>query len=565
MSNTEEQKNSESQLVELKLKNFEFISTILGAEKKQSSFITQFEELKDKEFFNFCNQVIEGRFITNNQIEDMNCLNEVFKEMKLIENFPDLHSKTIGAIAGGFSAGKSAFINSFMEKTDIRLAEGIQPVTAIPSYVVSSKESKIQGVTTTGAVFDMAAETYKSISHEMMKSLDFDLKKILKYITVKNPMKNNLFSNICLIDTPGYNPPRVGSTGADYKTAQEYVKDADFMIWLVGLDSNGTIPKTDLEFIESLPFGKEEGKLLYVVGNKANSKKTTESVKEAVLDAFIDALEDRYISYEGISIYDSKDKKEYMYDKKSIYDFLNEQNKTTKIYVPLARKLDSVFKRYEIAINYDDTQRKEKRLKIQNMLLEGLKKGNISADSTIENKLEDGLNELMRFFKSKDKDESLNLLKNTKEHFFNCFDEFCRSMKIEVEDYSEPDIVETNNAESEITKTDDTETEIVKTGDIESDTQNSSTNSVFEKYTNRYDGIKYCTNCGKLLLLGDEYCTQCGNPIIKPLVNRDNNKVKKTTKSVSPKKSTASNNTFVQLPKGGIISGLYSNSYSKKV
>ena len=538
MSNTEEQKNSESQLVELKLKNFEFISTILGAEKKQSSFITQFEELKDKEFLDFCNKIIKGTFITNNQIIDMNCLNEVFKEMKLIENFPDLHSKTIGAIAGGFSAGKSAFINSFMEKTDIRLAEGIQPVTAIPSYVVSSKESKIQGVTTTGAVFDMEAETYKSISHEMMESLDFDLKKILKYITVKNPMKSDLFSNICLIDTPGYNPPSVGSTGADYETAKEYVKDADFMIWLVGLDSNGTIPKTDLEFIKSLPFGKEEGKLLYVVGNRASSK-TTNSAKEAVLDAFIDALEYSYISYEGISIYDSKVKKEYMYDKKSIYDFLNEQNKTTKIYVPLARKLNSVFKRYEIEINYDDKQRKEKRLKIQNMLLEGLKKGNISADSTIENKLEDGLNELMRFFKSKDKDESLNLLKNTKEHFFNCFDEFCKSMNIEIEDYSELEIVETDNAESEITKTDDTETEIVKTGDIEPDTHNTSTNSVSEKYTNRYDEIKYCTNCGKPSIFGDEYCTQCGYPITKPLVNRNIKKMKNNTKSASPKESAA--------------------------
>ena len=191
----------ENEMIEAKLKSFELVSMILGAKEIHNDFVKRFETLKDVDFKQFCDSVTKDSFITNNQIEDVNSLNKVFSEMQLISSFPELHSKTVGAIGGGFSAGKSCFINSFMKNDDIKLAEGIRPVTAIPSYVVCGDDSKIQGISNTGAVFEMDADVYKSISHEMMKNLQFDLKKILKYITVKIQMDEEYFKNMCLIDT----------------------------------------------------------------------------------------------------------------------------------------------------------------------------------------------------------------------------------------------------------------------------------------------------------------------------------------------------------------------------
>ena len=62
------------------------------------------------------------------------------------------------------------------------------------------------------------------------------------------------YEHICFIDTPGYNPSDFhdGFTSEDVLTAKEFLNNASTFLWLIGADSNGTIPASDLDFLCNL-------------------------------------------------------------------------------------------------------------------------------------------------------------------------------------------------------------------------------------------------------------------------------------------------------------------------
>ncbi|MBQ3824821.1 MAG: dynamin family protein [Spirochaetaceae bacterium] len=448
---------------------FSFISDILNAETEENIHIKNFDSLVSVDFSAFCDSVRDL-----NQVKDMLEFDKIKNQMRLIANCPPLHSKMVGAVGGGFSSGKSSFINSFMNNDDsVKLAEGIRPVTAIPSYVISGEKPSIQGLSYRGGNFEIKEELYKAISHEMLKKLKFDLKHILSYITVKTNLDSTLFSNICLIDTPGYSAPDSGSTEKDMEIAKAYIKDAKFLIWIVGLDSKGTINTSDLEFLEDLPFGREEGKSLYVVANKAGT--VSPSNHQDILDTFRDVLEDYGFEYEGISLYDSKQKKEYLYGKMPIADFLLKQNIPTKKYVDLALPLKEIFDRYENHVKEKNKNDKEYQSKVQKLILDGMTSNAISLTSDAKSKLEDGLYELKRYFKPDDLDSSLKRIGELRKKFFECLDSFCEEMGIEKQ-------------------------ELPKTEDL-------------SKQSLVVRPVRYCSKCGNKIKAGDRFCQKCGTKV----------------------------------------------------
>jgi len=51
----------------------------------------------------------------------------------------ELLKRQIISVAGGFSSGKSAFINSLLhQNVKIQLPEGVLPTTAIPMYILQT-------------------------------------------------------------------------------------------------------------------------------------------------------------------------------------------------------------------------------------------------------------------------------------------------------------------------------------------------------------------------------------------------------------------------------------------
>lgn len=453
-------------------KVFSLVTDILNAKPKENEWIKKFDSLVKDDFSSFCDSVTGL-----NQMKDVITFERIQGEMRLIANCPPLHSKTVGAIGGGFSSGKSSFINSFMQGGTVRLATGIVPVTAIPSYVISGERPSITGVSYRGGAFAIQDELYTAISHELLKSIPFDLKQILRYITVETSLDAALFSNICLIDTPGYNAPGAGTTEQDRDTAFSYIKDAKFLVWLVGLDSKGTVNTDDLEFLDNLPFGKEDGKSLYVVANKAGVVKPSDHAD--ILGTFKEVLDDCDLRYEGISLYDSKQKKEFLFDGMSIGDFLASQNVATKKYVELALPLRAVFDRYERYVREKHEGDTAYQKKVQKLILDGLSSNAISVTSNVSSKLEEGLYELKKYFKPDDLDSTLKKIDGLKKKFFGCLDSFCAEMGIE---------------KAELPK------------DVAQDGEKNEEPKIRRK--------KFCDKCGTRLGEKNNFCPKCGTPTI---------------------------------------------------
>jgi hypothetical protein len=246
-------------------------------------------------------------------------------------------------------------------------------------------------------------------------------------------MEKSFFNNLCLIDTPGYNAPSVNTAEKDREIARGYIKDVQFLIWMVGLDSNGTISKSDLDFLESLDFGKKEEKELYIVATKAETK--TEEDIEDILDNFEERLDDRDLQYTGISAYSSKTKKIYASRKTDIHSFLAAHNKPGTKYESIKTILDDVFSSYITMITKDFIEKESKRKEVKRLLFDALESGHIDVDES-SSALEDGLNRLIRYFQSDESlEQRLDRAKNIRTLFEDCFHGFCDMMGIQRIEY----------------------------------------------------------------------------------------------------------------------------------
>lgn len=455
---------------------FSFISDILKARPSENKHIKDFATLIREDFTLFCDSV-SGL----NQMKDVSVFEKIINEMKLISNCPPLHSKMVGAIGGGFSSGKSSFINSFMKGDSVQLATGIVPVTAIPSYVIRGDKPDIKGVSFRGGSFGITKEMYQAISHELIKKLDFNLKEILSYVTVTTNLTGELFDKICLIDTPGYDAPGIGSTEQDREIAFSYIRDAKFLIWLVGLDSKGTINSNDIEFLENFPFGKEENRKLYIVANKAGL--VSPSHHQEILDTITGVLDDYDLRYEGISLYDSVQGKEYLHEGTSISDFIKSQNIATEKYSDLVRPLYEVFSRYEAYVKDKNQKDVEYQRKIKSLILDAYTSNAISLSSNNSCQLEDGLNELKKYLRPDNIDETINKIIDIRTKLTDCLDQFCSEMGIQKTDIS------FQNADSAIA--------------------NEHSSSASFAQTRK----KFCNKCGTKITDNIKFCPKCGTSV----------------------------------------------------
>jgi hypothetical protein len=93
--------------------------------------------------------------------------------------------------------------------------------------------------------------------------------------------------------------------------------------------------------------------------------------------------------------------------------------------------IHNVFKQYIGKIHEDYDEKSTKRKEVKTLLLSALEGGNIGLDDT-SNKLEDGLNKLLRYFQSsEDLAKQIERVTVTRDKFMACLDNFCDKMKIE--------------------------------------------------------------------------------------------------------------------------------------
>lgn len=321
----------------------QIISALLNA-KNTNQGIQNYKQCLENDFRDFAREEDSLK----EEAEAFIRLQEIQKKLELISSCPSLYKKTIITVGGGFSAGKSAFISSFFQKGETRLAEDVKVTTAIPTYVIDGEESGLIGCTNNGASADLTKidpKIQSKMTHDFIKSFDFNLRSIMPFAVLQT--KLNHLKNICFIDTPGYNSSDMAGSyaGEDVKIANDFLHNAEILLWLIGLDTNGTIPNSDLNFLKQLDLKEKK---LYFVLNKADERLPSEV--KAIMQEIASILDEEGFKYEGISAYSSAEQKEYAYHTLSLFDFLTKNNKKSKFHNKIVKELYDVKSMYRRAI-----------------------------------------------------------------------------------------------------------------------------------------------------------------------------------------------------------------------
>lgn len=400
-------------------------------------------------------------------------LQRIKQRLQEIANFPEINSKTVIAVGGGFSAGKSSFINSLLDPDGsnmVQLATGNRPVTAVPSYLVhSSDPNEICGINYKNARFGIASSDYEELKHDSEQIGAIRVGSAIKYCTVKLKFRSDLLEQCCLIDIPGYNPGTntqnkaqensgseidtgdevdlsflddsdteqaidelnisgIEEPSTDYNIARDAIAKADCLIWLFSLE-HGPLPGNDLEFLKKLGFG-HKSKPLFLIGNKADTRTVADA--KACLAETCHTLSDAGIEYAGICAYNSRQGKVTLRMSKGtqdVFDFIRDHNHFKNIEMQLDNELSSIFSIYFEKISDEVYFSNNVLEQIEQIERQGILDGLFRPGRRPETqKLLDELKE--EFYERRKEPADLKEAQKVRDKLSDCIHEFCSSLDL---------------------------------------------------------------------------------------------------------------------------------------
>ncbi|GAA7202138.1 hypothetical protein ID0445_08980 [Helicobacter pylori] len=418
------------------LKNsHDLIARILNA-KMENEGLEEYQRILDNEFLAFSNEV---EF--KEQAVALRALQELGNELQLVASYPNLFQKSMVAVGGGFSAGKSSFLNHLL---GLKLPIGLDKTTAIPTYCFKDKREALMGFSQNGGMVELPHLTF---DHKFLNSLGFNLKNIMPSMLLSAPSVP--FEFLCFIDTPGHNPSNRGYTGGDRQASEEYLANAKYILWVIDCQ-HGTIQSDDLDYLQELY--EKYGKKIFIVLSKADSR--TKKQLEEIAVQTKETLENNGIEFLGIGAYSSKN-----------YEKCKEINENNSIFTPLEGFLRSLDKRsekqneilsvlyevrlaYEKAIKEDMSEFKRYQKELRFLELDLMQKG----FDDFGNKIFWRIETLEREFSQKEraKQESLERLEEVMDLFKKSIDKvFDRVSAFTWEKYKEENDDEENYREFE--------------------------------------------------------------------------------------------------------------------
>lgn len=402
-------------------------------------------------------------------------LQNVSKQLELLTYDATLLNKTIVAVAGSFSSGKSSFMNSFFTTREIKLPTGMDQTTAISSYIMNGEKS-IAGYSYKGGRIDIPPSVFSLFSYGKIEEFRFNMKQIIDHIVFRNEFVKT-FDNLCFIDTPGFNPGQ--ETETDYDTATSAISTASAVIWCID-SSAGTIKSDELDILSDI-FDKNPELKIYIVLNKADIRSEEENL--STMDEVENELNMKGIQFEGITLYSSNsfftEQSEYENHHKgiSLLEFLESSNvENNQKENKLLSLVDEVFNDY-----IDADNQRINRLEKQ-----------ISILKTIENsfsKLNDSKDEQISYYKARVDRKRYPAAKefdddSQNEDLFNGLAELKKNLKKPVE-----------NDKSDIEKA----RELCR----------SMKKAVAEVFG--HELVKSCPYCGKEIDRDSDFCPECGH------------------------------------------------------
>ncbi len=344
---------------------YDLIARILNA-KTNNEGLEEYQQILDNEFLEFASGVDS---LKEKEIALL-MLQEIQKELQWVASYSSLFQKTIVAVGGGFSAGKSTFLNNLLG-LKLKLPEDMNPTTAIPTYCLKGKKEVLMGFSQNGGMVELP---HLAFDHQFLKSLGFNLKEIMPFMLLSAPSVP--FEFLCFIDTPGFNPANQGYTGGDKEASKKSLKHAKHILWLVSCERGG-IESDDLEFLQEL---YEEGKQVFIVLSRAD-KCTKSQLEEEVAKQIRETLKDNGIEFLGICAYSTTryqeikefSEKSHVFD--SLEEFLMKLNQRSEKQNEILESLYEVHRMYERAIEQDASQFKRYQKVLHSVKLDLMEKG----------------------------------------------------------------------------------------------------------------------------------------------------------------------------------------------
>ncbi len=414
---------------------YDLIARILNA-KMENKGLEEYQCILDNNFLEFASGVDS---LKEKEIALLE-LQEIKKELQLVASYPSLFQKNMVAVGGGFSVGKSTFLNHLLG-LNLKLSANSTPTTAIPTYCLKGEREVLMGCSQNGDVVELP---YLTFDHKFLDSLGFNLKEIMPSMLLSAPSVP--FEFLCFIDTPGYDAPNQGYTGGDRQASKEYLNHAKHILWLISCERVG-IEKSDLDYLQEL---YEEGKQVFIVLSRADSR--TKKQLEEIAVKTKETLEDNGIEFLGIGAYSSKryqEIKEFS-EKSPVFDslekFLTELNKKGEKQNEILSVLYEVHLAYEKAIKEDLSKFKRYQDVLHSIKLDLMQKGFDDFSDASFNKIESLKKEF--YEQERSKRENLEKLNQVINLFKKSIDKvFDRVSAFTWEKYKEENDDEENNDE----------------------------------------------------------------------------------------------------------------------
>ncbi|MCQ2826143.1 dynamin-like GTPase family protein [Helicobacter pylori] len=398
---------------------YDLIARILNA-KMENEGLKKYQSVLNNEFLDFASGVDS---LKEKEIALL-MLQEIQKELQLVASYPSLFQKTIVAVGGGFSAGKSTFLNNLLG-LKLKLPEAMNPTTAIPTYCLKGQREVLMGFSQNGGMVELPNLAF---DHQFLESLGFNLKEIMPFMLLSAPSAP--FEFLCFIDTPGFNPANQGYTGGDKEASKKSLKHAKHILWLISCERGG-IESDDLEFLQELY--KEEGKQVFIVLSRADRR--TKSQLEEVAKQIKETLKDNGIEFLGICAYSATRYQEYkeFSEKSKVFNslekFLMKLNQRSEKQNEILGYLYEVHQMYERAINQDANRFKRYQKALHSVKLDLMQKGFDDFNDATFNKIHSLNNEFSDQEKTKREDlaqlnEVIDLFKESIDKVFDRMSDF---------------------------------------------------------------------------------------------------------------------------------------------
>ncbi|WP_165942820.1 dynamin family protein [Histophilus somni] len=221
-----------------------------------------------------------------NIISPISVIQEKEKGQKFsqIEKLKDLQQKIkthelIVPVIGGFSAGKSTLINSFLGGDFLPI--GIQPETALPAELKYHSTDYIEAVTEKGKIDQYSLADFEIIKQKV-KSEEYRYLKV--YLNNQNL---KAIQPLVLVDMPGFSSPVLGHN----EVIINYTAKGIFFIFLNSVETQGTLQGNILEELKRI---NEIKKGFSFCLSKTNLKPASQvdEIKEEVIEKLEDEIDD---------------------------------------------------------------------------------------------------------------------------------------------------------------------------------------------------------------------------------------------------------------------------------